>query len=482
MKFDVHYGSGIQKVNIPDTCRFEVLEGREVPGVDEERVMRKALEHPLGSRGLDEFLNGGKLLIVVNDGDRPTPTPKFLAPLIDRIQNRPDTKILVACGTHRMPSQEDLHLIFGRFYELLKDKVSFHQAKDRESLMSFGTTKLGNEILMNKLVGWADKLLITGSVEPHYFAGFTGGRKWVIGVAGFDTLERNHKLSLRPETAALALEGNPLHEELVEWDGMIKKEKFCINVVLDRNMAIAAAFAGDITRVFEECVKVGTKMYSAMTEGNADIVLTVARPPQDSNLYQALKAQEHGKLAMRNGGIIILVAECHLGLGPSHFIDMLKDMDLEVLMRNIEKDFHLGEHKIAKLVNTLKKGRVWAVTDVPADDVASVQMERFGDVQEALDKAIAIMGKNAKVIFLPDGGMTVPHVVKEIPARTAVKIVARAVAKGVRKRVAKRTSKVRAKVRARVRGRVRKVRGRVRRGIALVRKARKNVRGRAKRK
>jgi nickel-dependent lactate racemase len=449
MRLKVHYGCGVQEIEVPDTCKVEVLEGQEGSGVDEQKVLQDAVDHPLDSPSLEEFLKDGKVLILVNDGDRPTPTPKFLKCMIDKIEHRPETRFLICCGTHRQPMPEDLRMIFGEFYERVKDKIFYHDARDGQSLVKIGRTSSGNEIFMNIHVTWADKLIITGSVEPHYFAGFTGGRKWVIGVAGFESIERNHKLALKDEAATLALDGNPLHDELVEWDRLIDKPKFCINIVQDKNMAIAAAFAGNIEKVFEECVKVGLGMYSAPTEGNADIVLTVSRAPQDSNLYQALKAQEHGKLAMKNGAIIILVAECRLGVGPKHFSEMLKGMDIEMLLKNIETDFHLGQHKIAKMLNTMKRGKLWVVTDIPAEDVAAIQMERFPTVQEAIDKAFMVKGKDAKLIFLPDGGMTVPQILK----RSHEHPLKEAVVKVVKARLRKRISRLK----ERVRGRLRKV-------------------------
>jgi len=475
MMLDVHYGCGVQHIRVPDTCTVEVLEGKEVPNVDQDKVLRNAIDHPLGSTSLDDFLDVGKLLVIVNDGDRPTPTPMFLKFLVEKIENRPNTKILVACGTHRLPNTEDLHLIFGNYYDRLKDKVSFHQAKDKENLVRIGKTKRGNEIFMNKLVTWADKLLITGSVEPHYFAGFTGGRKWVIGVSGFESIERNHKLSLKDQSTTLALKGNPLHEELVEWDRLVDKPKFCINVILDKNMAISSAFAGNIENVFEELVKVGLEFYSVPTKGEADIVLTVSRAPQDSNLYQALKAQEHGKLAMRDGGILILVAECRHGIGPSHFASMMKGVDVEEMLRHIETEFQLGQHKIAKLLNALMRGKVWVVTDVAAEDMAAVHMDKFQTVQEALDKAISIMGPDARIIFLPDGGMIVPHIQRKIKARTGparpVRRSARSARRSKIKGIVKRTAK---KLAGRARSKLTKrVVKRVLKGVARVRKAKR---------
>jgi lactate racemase len=265
---------------------------------------------------------------------------------------------------------------------------------------------------MNKLVQWADKLLITGSIEPHYFAGFTGGRKWVIGVGGFETIERNHKLAITDAAAPLALKGNPLAEELAEWDRMVDKPKFCINVVQDSPTTIGAAFAGDLDKVFEEGVKVGTKLFSAPLKGKADIVLTVSRAPMDSDLYQSLKAQEHGKLAMKAGGILILVAQCKRGVGPQHFKDLMHEVDNKQLMKNIETDFKLGQHKIAKLLNTLMRGKVWVVTGLCPQDIEAMRMVRFATVQKALDEALSLLGPKCKIAFLPDGGMIVPNTAK----------------------------------------------------------------------
>lgn len=416
MRFKVHYGCGIEDVAVPDTCTVEVLEGKDCGDVDEDRIVREGIGNPLDAPPLEEFLDGGRLLIFTNDGDRPTPTWRILGNFIDKIKDRPDTKIVVGCGTHKPPTEEDYRFIFGDFYEVLKDKIGYHAAKDKDNLVHFGTTKRGNDIYMNKWVAWADKLLITGSVEPHYFAGFTGGRKWVIGWGGFETIERNHILALKDEACTLALDGNPIHEELEEWNRTIDKPKFCINIVQDKDLRIGACFAGDMDRVFEECVKVGHGMYSANTEGDADVVVTVSRAPQDSNLYQALKAQEHGKLAMKDGAILILVAECRRGLGPTHFGEMLRSAKPDELLRNIETQFHLGQHKIAKLLNTMMKGKVWVVTDLPAEDVAAVQMEKFSSTQAAVDKALEVMGPKAKIIVLPDGGMTVPRVIGKAKA------------------------------------------------------------------
>lgn len=410
MRFKVHYGRGTEDVTVPDTCKLEVLEGKDSGDVDEDGIIRKAIDNPLDSPALEEFLEGGRLLIFTNDGDKPTPTSRMLGTMIDRIKDRPDTKILVGCGTHKPPTQEDYDQIFGEYYEMLKDRIHHNVAKDEEKLFKVGVTRRGNEIYMNKLVEWADKILITGSVEPHYFAGFTGGRKWVIGAGGFWTIERNHKMALRSEAAILALKGNPIHEELVEWNRLVDKPKFCINVVQDNQLKVVGCFAGDIERVHEECVKLGMDVYTAKTRGNGDILITVARPPRDIDLYQALSVQEQGNQALKEGGVLILVAECKRGMGPTHFAAMLKGLNVEEVLKEIELDYHLGHHKIAKLLNTLKKSKVWVVTDLDAKDVSTVQMTKFATVQEALDAAFEVVGEEARIIFLPDGGMTIPRV------------------------------------------------------------------------
>jgi len=411
MRFKVHYGCGTEDVTVPDTCKLEVLESKDCGEVDEDGIIRKAVENPLDSPSLEEFLEGGRLLIFTNDGDKPTPTKRILGTIMDMIKDRPDTKVLVGCGTHKPPTQEDYERIFGEYYERFKDRIHHNIAKDEENLYKVGTTKRGNDVYMNKLVEWSDKILITGSVEPHYFAGFTGGRKWVIGAGGFRTIERNHVMALRDEAAILALNGNPIHEELVEWNRMVDKPKFCINVVQDMHLKVAGCFAGNIERVHEECVKLGMGIYTVKTRGNGDILLTVARPPRDINLYQALSVQEQGKQALKEGGILILVAECRRGMGPSHFAAMLKGMKVEEVLKEIELDYHLGHHKVAKLLNTLKKSKVWVVTDLDAEDVNTVQLTKFATVQKALDGALKVVGEEARIIFLPDGGTTIPRVV-----------------------------------------------------------------------
>jgi nickel-dependent lactate racemase len=280
-------------------------------------------------------------------------------------------------------------------------------------MVFIGKSKNGTEMYVNKLGVEAHKIVIISSVEPHYFAGYTGGRKsFLPGIASYKTIEQNHKYAMRAEAEPLVLAGNPVNDDMEDAILTITdKEIFSIMTVLDRHQNIYAASAGHVKDSFHAAINMANEVFAVPISERADIVVSVAPYPMDIDLYQSQKAIENGKVAMKEGGIMILVSKCRDGIGDETFFNLLaSSSDPAEVLETIDKGYKLGYHKAARIVEAAKKGELCAVTDLNPGDIKNAFMKPFASVQEAVDSAIAQKGEDSKVLFLMDGSITVPIV------------------------------------------------------------------------
>jgi nickel-dependent lactate racemase len=416
MKLSVPYGNGEQAVELEGV---EVEIGHsEGPGeVDERAELDRAFASPISSPSLAEFLEGARdAVVIVNDAKRATPTARileFMGPQLDAV---PELTFIIATGTHRASTPDEIARIIGTAADREGARVVVHDGRDPDQLRSLGRTPRGTEVSFNRVVTDASRIVVTGSVEPHYFAGFTGGRKaFLPGVAGYETVCRNHSHTLLPGTHLMSLEGNPVHEDMMDALALLgDRPIFSVMVVMDGEHRICGAFAGDINGSFRAAVEKSRDVYSVDVSGKADIVVAVALKPADSDLYQAHKAIESSKLALVPGGILILVAACGEGFGNDVFVDQLRSAEtLPDVARNMKSkpggEYAIGDHKSVKLAELVMESEVWMVTGLPPDTIESMFFRPFGSVQEALDEAIAAKGRDAKVLCLMDAANTVPR-------------------------------------------------------------------------
>jgi nickel-dependent lactate racemase len=414
MKLRLPYGKEGHLEAAIDEARIEgIIEPNRVPIGDEGEVIRRALEHPVGSAGVRAFLAGARdVLVIVNDPTRPTPTARVLDYLEPKLEGL-EVSFIVATGAHRAPTPEEYVQIFSeRHYARYRDRIFVHDARRSEEMVYLGTSKNGTEMRVNRRGVEADRILIISSVEPHYFAGYTGGRKsFLPGIAAFDTIEQNHKLALRREASALRLEGNPVHEDMIDALSTVQKEIFAINTVLDRDHRIYAAVAGDIYGSLEPAVARANEVFVAEIPRKADIVISVVKFPSDIDLYQAQKGIDNAKYALKEGGILLLVAKCRMGIGDESFARLLGSASSPAdALRRIEEGFVLGYHKAAKMAEIGLWAQVWAVTDLDPAFLESVFIRPFAGLQEAVDAALGEKGPDSSVLVLMDGSLTIPVV------------------------------------------------------------------------
>lgn len=411
MIVDIKYGKdGSQKVDIPDANYAGTYYPKEVVCRPTNEVLDGALDAPLGYSSLESFLEGGKdIVVIVNDGTRPTPTAAVLDALGTRMDLR-SARYLIATGTHRAPTEEEYRNIFGKHLEQLRDRIVVHDAKTSECV-NLGTSKNGTPMEVNKIAVDADRLMVITSVEPHYFAGWTGGRKsFLPGVASYRTVEANHKMAVGMEAQALALSGNPVHEDMMDALEVVKGKKiFSAQVVMDRHQNIYKCAAGDLNLAFAQAVEWAEEVFVVPVPQKADVVVSVAPYPMDVDLYQSQKALDNGKWALKEGGTIIMVSKCREGTGSDNFLKLLStSKDPNVVIDNIKKGYKLGYHKAAKMAEIATWARICAVTDLDPEIIRSANMTPYETVQEAVDKSLAA-NPEAKVMVFMEGSVTIPR-------------------------------------------------------------------------
>jgi nickel-dependent lactate racemase len=306
-------------------------------------------------------------------------------------------------------------------FERYENNIFFHDARAQATMVPLGTTSRGTPLAVNRRVVEAHKIVAISSVEPHYFAGYTGGRKsFFPGAASYATMEHNHRLALGEGVAPMTLEGNPVHEDLVEAMGALKeKEIYSLQVVLDRTHRICAAFAGSLGGSFAAAQEKAREVFAVEVSARADIVVTVAPAPMDIDLYQSQKAIEHGRLALKEGGIMILVSQCPRGVGNEGFHRLLcRAADPGEVFALIEGAYNLGDHKAAKIADLAVKAQIWGVTDLDPAIMEGAFIKPYPDLQGALNAAIKEQGPHAQVLFLMNGSMLVPIIHMNDESRT----------------------------------------------------------------
>ncbi|NIR87282.1 nickel-dependent lactate racemase [Candidatus Bathyarchaeota archaeon] len=410
------YGKTEVCARIPTRNFLGTIEPKEKPGAADSRAeVVRALREPIGTKPLGEIVKpGGTVAVVVDDATRATPSYLMVPPLLDEL-NRVGLKdesifLIFGCGSHRAVKPEEMKKLVGE--EVLERvKVVNHDSKSEDLVYLGKTAKFGTKVYVNKVFAEADVRILTGDVELHYYAGYGGGRKSVLpAVSGAETIQSNHAMLLDPKARTGVLEGNPVHEDMVE-AAKLAKVDFILNIVTNSKNELVRAFAGDLEQAFYEGVKLVDEMYKVPIERRADIVLvSPGGHPLDINLYQAYKGVDNALDSVKRKGVIVLVAECPEGHGHDVFYEwMTKFKDTKQMEKEIKKRFRLGGHKAYYLLKAVQKAEIILVSAMPdylAQNVFKLKTARA--INDALRDAFDMAGKKARVWAIPHGNMTLP--------------------------------------------------------------------------
>lgn len=323
MQIKLAYGHEGLTVNLPDYTN--VVETRFTPGLpDESRVICQALRRPIGSAPLAELVRPGDTVVIEHsDITRPTPNDRIMPVLLAELEGagiaREDITLLNALGTHRPQTEAELRLMLG---DQIVDNYRClqHDGYDDANLVPLGTTSRGNSVRINRRFLEADVRILTGFIEPHFFAGFSGGPKGVLpALAGAESVQTNHgrQMIAHPNATWGVTVGNPIWEEMREV-ALMTKPTFLLNVTLNNRREITSVFGGDMLAAHAAGCEFVRQSAMVGVDAPYDIVITTnSGYPLDQNLYQAVKGMSAANQVAREGGSIVIAAACQDGL-PNH--------------------------------------------------------------------------------------------------------------------------------------------------------------------
>lgn len=419
MKVNLAYGQGQLSVELPDN-RTTVIEPSRKPGLTDERAaVIAALEKPIGERPLRKLIKPtDKVCILFTDLTRATPNERLIPWLLahlDGVVPRENILLLNQLGTHRPNTPEELDQMLTP--EVVKNyRVVNHEPENPAALIQLGTTRDGTPALINRHCVEADVRIVTGFIEPHFFAGFSGGPKGIMpGVAGLETVMSNHgaKNIGDPQSSFGILEGNPIWEDIRDI-ALRAGKSFVLNVALNEDRDITGVFAGDLLKAH----RVGCEFVrkSAMQKFDApfDIVVTTnSGYPLDMNLYQGVKGMIAGARVIKEGGTLILACECREGVPANTPLDKLlrsASSPEEILAMLATPGFVRPEQWQAQLQALVqRKARVLLYSSLPDEIVRAVHLTPCHDISATVAEIISRNGNGARVAALPQGPLTIPY-------------------------------------------------------------------------
>jgi len=417
MHFDMKFGGGTLPLDVEDSKILGVMLPNPKPPLKNAiEEVRACLASPEGTPALESMLKERapkKLVIVVNDITRPTPYSVLLPPLMETIERAgvPDANVtlITATGIHDPHTPEQNVQVYGAEV-CARYRVVSHNATDKASLVYKGKLPSGYDFWLNKTVDEADFLITIGVVMPHYFAGFSGGRKSILpGVAGKDTVQKNHARMVELMDNLPPIRKNPVSLEMIQ-AARTAGVDFILNVVVDDSENLVKVVAGDLERAWYKAVEVSETMYMISIAEQADIAISAASGfPRDINLYQSQKALDHADRATKHGGTIILVAECRDGYGEKLFEDFMnRAWTPQHIMDDVKANFVMGGHKAYGYAKVAAEKNIIMVTSLPEKVVASCFAKKAATLQEAFAMARTQQGADARVMVMPEGSVTVP--------------------------------------------------------------------------
>lgn len=412
------YGENMLELEIE---RCEVLRSKRMPAVRSiEEELERALRNPISSTSLEKFLRkASHISLVVPDNTRAFPSrlliPKVLE-AVERANPMAEIRVLVATGLHKEVEKDELMSILGR--EVLeKYEVINHRSSDDEQIMKLDArTSYGTPIHVNRLILESDVVIGAGLIEPHFFAGYSGGRKIILpGVAGREAVFRNHSFKMidDPRSRAGILEGNPIHMDMIEFMRLTKLD-FIVNVTINERKEITGVFAGDPIKAHLAGVEFLDQFIKLHVKNLADIVITTnGGYPLDRDLYQTVKGMDTAAYIAKHDGVIIIASECREGLGGhEEFLKIFQrastpDEVLEIIRRNEPIN---DQWEAQVLARVLRRAKVILVSDYISKGMArSFMLEHAKTIEEALEMAFNIIGKRgARILAMPEGPYVIP--------------------------------------------------------------------------
>lgn len=416
MKIRIPYGNGYQETELRrDAVLLESRVNELRNEKDADEIVRSAMANPIGSKPLSELAAGKKnAVVIISDHTRPVPSKQILPHMLSELRaGNPeiDITLLVATGCHRGTTASELIEKLGE--EIAEnEKIEVHDC-EHSPLTELGTLPSGAKLVINSLAAEAELLVAEGFIEPHFFAGFSGGRKSVLpGVCSRVTVLGNHCADFidSPYACMGSLSENPINRDM-EAATKMAGLAYIVNVVIDEEKHVAAAFAGDPILAHRSGCEFLSAYCSVKPERAGQIVITSnGGAPLDQNVYQAVKGLTTAEAAAASsGGILIICAECRDGIGGESFYRALKGCEniaslLAGIRRTPMEETIPDQWQYQILARILEKHRVIFVTEPGLQkEIEEMKMEYAESLEAAVEKAYSALGETADVTVIPNG-------------------------------------------------------------------------------
>ncbi len=421
-KYSYKHGRGYLDFDLEENRVLAELQAKELPPVENLKAsILDALYHPIDEKPVNELVGKGKKVVFIcNDLTRVANSHEFMPVLINEMNKLgvkdEDMRIVFSLGTHRLMTEEEMKEAVGE-EAAGRIKMFNSDCNAQADFIYFGDTSFGTPVWINKLICDADLVIMTGSIVHHYFAGFGGGRKAILpGCAAMETVRKNHSLMLRPEVAIGKLKGNPIYDDQMEGVRLFVREHkvFLFNVVLDAKKRFLKIFAGNWETAHLKACGFVDEVYGVEIRKEADIVIaSCGGYPKDINVYQMQKTMDNAWCAVREGGVVIILAECEEGSGSAALEKAMRDNPSpDAIKKELEKKFVIGANKAFAITRLMKKAKFILVTGMDKEMAEMMLFEHASTVKEAIEKAERITGKDARIILMPQGGLTLPRLKK----------------------------------------------------------------------
>lgn len=414
MKVQLAYGQGHLAVDFPEGTT--VIEPSHNPGLpDEKGAVFAALRSPIGAAPLLDWIKpSDRICIAFTDITRATPNDRIIPWLLEHLKDHPREKIVLLnqLGTHRPNTQAELEKLLTA--EVVRNyTVVNHEPENDEAMVQFGATKDGTPALINRHLAEADVRIITGFIEPHFFAGFSGGPKGIMpGCAALKTVMSNHGArNIGDPRAAFGItEGNPIWEEIREIALRVGKS-FLLNVTLNEQRAITGVFAGDLLAAHRTGFEFVRKSAMQKVKAPFDVVVTTnSGYPLDMNLYQGVKGMSAAARIVQEGGTIILACECREGVPAGSPLDKLlrsANSSAEILTMLSTPGFVRPEQWQAQIQALIqRRAEVLVYSSLPEEIIRAAHLKPCKDIAAAVRERAQ---GSARVAVLPQGPLTIPY-------------------------------------------------------------------------
>ncbi|MFH1710169.1 MAG: nickel-dependent lactate racemase [bacterium] len=408
---ELKYGSKRISLKLEEGSILSVLSGKKLaPLADPKERIKRVLKYPISSKSFYEiFRPGEKIAIVVSDRTRNVAAAVFLPIIIDNLNSigiaDKDIFIVFACGTHRLHTKNEHAKIVGEDVAR-RIELADHDCNAKGDLVTLGTTSRGTKVEINRKIAEADRVILTGAITYHYFAGYGGGRKAVLpGISAFQTIQSNHKLCLTSEKARTGvLEGNPVHEDMVEAAKMLDVD-LIFNAIMDDSGRISSVFAGDLVAAHEAGCEMLDKNFKIKVDKKARAVIASAGGgTKDLNFVQSHKAMENASYVLEEGGTMVLLGESSEGFPSGEYMKYVNLGSAKAIEDELNRNFTIPGHTILSAIKKAERFKIIWASKLPQEVIRKMGIIPADGLAEAMNLA----GELEQAYVMPDAYNTFP--------------------------------------------------------------------------